>query len=42
MEQALKVSGFADDSGRGQRAKGIENIKIPLIHYAPYPMLYAQ
>jgi len=42
MEQALKVSRFADNSGKGHRAKGIENIRIPLVPYAPCTVLYAQ
>jgi len=35
MDQALQVSRFSDDSGKGHRAKGIENIRIPLIPYLP-------
>jgi len=36
MEQAVKVSRFADDSGIEHGAKGIEKIQKPL-----FPMLYA-
>ena len=51
MEQAQKMSRCADDSGKGHRAacRGIaegdagsrEDIRIPLILYAPCAMLYA-
>jgi hypothetical protein len=39
MEQAVKVSRFADDSGIEHGAKGIENTRTPFIPYALCAML---